>query len=231
MTAHRDEQLEHIEKDLEQEIESLVDHGRVISFSDSVFAFAATLLVLKIDLPHIGVVEVSNQLSQALIQLWPQYFANIISFLLIGYYWVNHHALFGMMKKINMTIVWLNIAFLIFISFLPFPVDLFGTYSNVPPVVMFYSASLALAGFMMAFMWWYAAGPGKLVDPAMSERKRRYYFIRSLVAPVVFLISIPLVLIDHTLARGSWILIIFGVIWVNKIYKYKHLSKIEQMLS
>ena len=35
-------------------IEVIVDHGRLMNFSDAIFAFAATLLVLKIDLPGIS---------------------------------------------------------------------------------------------------------------------------------------------------------------------------------
>lgn len=230
MPAHKSTQIIKVEEDIEQEVESLIDHARVVGFSDAVFAFAATLLVLKIDLPELSSVDVNTQLPAALFLLWPQYFANIVSFLLIGYYWINHHALFGMLRKYNMTMVWLNLVFLICISFLPFPVDLFGSYSTVPAVVMFYAGSLAVAGTVMALMWWYAAGPGKLVDPAMGSRKKRYYFLRIIIAPVVFAISIPLVNIDHGLARGSWLLIILGIIWINQVYKYKHLSRIEEML-
>ena len=231
MPAHMPSHRKQVEDEIEQEVESLIDENRVVGFSDAVFAFAATLLVLKIDLPQLEAAQVETALPAAIFQLWPQYFANIVSFLLIGYYWVNHHALFHMFKKFDMTIVWMNTIFLICISFIPFPVDLFGTYSSVPAVVMFYSASLALAGLIMAAMWWYGSGRGKLVDPKMSSRKIRYYLIRNLIAPVVFALSIPLVIVDPILARVSWALIFFGVVWVNKAYKLKHMSKIEEMLA
>lgn len=221
-----------VEAEIQQEIETLINEDRVVNFSDAVFAFAATLLVIKIDLPDLSATSnIEANLPLAILQLWPTYFANIVSFLVIGYYWMNHHALFGMLKKFNMTIVWLNLFFLICISFLPFPVDLFGDFSTVPVVVMFYAGSLAVAGLLMSVMWWYAAWPGKLVDENMSPRRRRYYLIRNLIAPIVFLTSIPIAFFDHGLARASWFFLIIGVIFVNRAYKYKHLSKIEQALA
>jgi uncharacterized membrane protein len=231
-THHVDSpEVQRIEQEIEQEVETVINQDRVVSFSDAVFAFAATLLVLKIDLPNLDAGSVATSLPSALLQLWPTYFANIVSFLVIGYYWMSHHALFGLLKKFDVTIVWLNIIFLVCVSFLPFPVDLFGSFSTVPVVVMFYAACLALTGFWMVFMWWYAAWPGKLVGSQMSERRKRYYFVRNLIAPVVFSLSIPIAYVDHTLARVSWLLLLLGVIVVHRAYKYKHLSAIEKTLA
>jgi uncharacterized membrane protein len=75
-------------------VETLIDRDRVLSFSDAIFAFAATLLVLKIDIPGILPHQVESSFFQVLAHLWPQYFANIVSFLMISYYWLCHHAVF-----------------------------------------------------------------------------------------------------------------------------------------
>ncbi len=86
------------EKEIEQDVETLINGDRVIAFSDAVFAFAATLLVLKIDLPQIPPEALSTQFSAELLKLWPQYTANFISFLIIAYYWRLHHKLFILIK-------------------------------------------------------------------------------------------------------------------------------------
>ena len=144
------------ERKLKQEIGSLIDENRVVNFSDAVFAFAATLLVLKIDLPEIYNIHDQTHIFYSLYQLWPQYLANIISFLIIGFYWLNHHAIFSQLQKFNSTFVWINMVFLIFVAFLPFPIDLYGTFMFTPIIVAFYSASLALVGYMLVIMWIYA---------------------------------------------------------------------------
>ncbi len=101
------------EKKITGEVENIIDENRVINFSDAVFAFAATLLVLKIDLPALSGVDVQGQLLSSLVSLWPQYLANVISFLAIGYYWLTHHIIFGLVRRFDRTVVWMNIVFLI----------------------------------------------------------------------------------------------------------------------
>lgn len=199
-------------------MDKTINEDRVMGFSDAVFAFAATLLVLKIDLPGLTAGQLSNstQFIDIFKDLWPQYLANIISFIVIGYYWINHHAIFSMVKNFNMPIVWLNLAFLICVSFLPFPVDLYGENLGNPLVVVFYSASLAAVGYMLFILWWY-------VSRSLTDKGAiRYHTLRYLVAPLVFTISIPLVYVHPLLAQVCWILIIFGNLAVEKIFKAKH---------
>lgn len=221
------EELEE-EKKIEGEIETVIDQNRVINFSDAVFAFAATLLVLKIDIPQLSGIDMNTQLVQTLINMWPEYLANIISFLVIGYYWLNHHAIFGLLKRFNSTIVWINIIFLISVSFIPFPVDLYGDFPTTPIVVVFYSLSLAVVGYLLALIWWYASYNNRLIDRKMSKRRINYYRARTLVAPFVFTFAIPLVYIHPIVAQFSWLLVIIGVVLVNKVFKYKKLSEIDK---
>ncbi|MBP7832430.1 MAG: DUF1211 domain-containing protein [Candidatus Levybacteria bacterium] len=212
------------EKKIEGEVENIIDENRVINFSDAVFAFAATLLVLKIDLPRLAGVDIQTQLATSLINLWPQYLANVISFLAIGYYWLTHHIIFGLVRRFNRTIVWMNIVFLILLSFLPFPVDLYGDYYNVPIVVVFYAASIAVLGFMLSLIWFYASHNNRLIDPKMSKRQIRFFTIKILMAPAIFTLSIPLVYLHPALTQFSWLFVILGVILVNRKYNFKKID-------
>ena len=57
------------------------------TFSDGVFAIAATLLVLEfsVDVSH------GADLGSQLLHLWPSYLAYVTSFVTIGIIWMNHH--------------------------------------------------------------------------------------------------------------------------------------------
>lgn len=210
-------------------VENLIDSDRVLNFSDGVFAFAATLLVLKIDLPSLNLAEISSsRLIQEIINLWPQYFANIISFLIIGYYWLTHHAIFSLIKKFDPVIIWLNILFLVFLSFVPFPVDLFGDYSTSEVIVIFYSASLSVVGLLLASIWLYASTRQGLIGENLTSHQVLYYSCRFLLAPLVFLLSIPLVFIDPLVAKISWVFVIIGIILINKFFHFKKSSVIEK---
>lgn len=209
------------EKKIESEVENIIDENRVINFSDAVFAFAATLLVLKIDLPRLSGVEIQTQLAVSLMNLWPQYLANVISFLAIGYYWLTHHIIFGLVRRFDRTIVWMNIVFLILLSFLPFPVDLYGDYYNVPIIVVFYAASIAVLGFALLGIWLYASHNNRLIDSHMSKRRIRFFTLKILIAPLVFTLSIPLVYLHPALTQIAWVGVILGVIVLNKKYNFK----------
>ena len=199
---------------------SLIDQNRVFNFSDGVFAFAATLLVVKIDLPPIIRNDFSHNLSTAFSVLWPQYLVNIISFIVIGYYWMNHHAILGHVKRYTTIVVWLNILFLISIAFLPFPVDLYGDFPTTRFVVVFYSASLAVSGFMLFFIWLYARS-SNLISASLSESEKNYYTARNLAAPIIFTLSIPLVYIDPILTPVSWLLVVICVIIINRKFRIR----------
>lgn len=217
------------EKKIKQEVGNLISEERMINFSDAVFAFAATLLVLKIDLPILEGSNLNTEVAGALVNLWPQYLANVISFLVIGYYWLSHHGIFGTLSRFNSTIVWMNLIFLIFLSFVPFPVDLYGEYMYQPMIVVFYSGALALVGYLLLIMWVYASHNFRLISKNVGHKQVEYYTARLLVAPLVFTLAIPLVYIHPILAQASWVFVILGVILVNILYKQKRLSKLDKL--
>jgi len=66
----------------------VADTARLETFSDGIFAIAATLLILDVNLGGEG--SVAHQLVQA----WPSYAAYAISFATLGIVWVNHHTVF-----------------------------------------------------------------------------------------------------------------------------------------
>ena len=71
--------------------------GRLEAFSDGVFAIAATLLVVTIQVPH----PAPGQLLSALIGLWPAYATYAASFLTIGIMWLNHHGLCSRLQAVD----------------------------------------------------------------------------------------------------------------------------------
>lgn len=194
-----------------------IDANRIIAFSDSIFAFAITLLVLKIDIPILSNATVATTLMGELVNLWPQYLANIISFLVIGYYWLVHHKLFTLIKRYDSTLVWLNIFLLMSITFLPFSTDLVGTYNDDPVALAFYSLNLCMVGLMILAIWLYASYHHRLISHDLNKALVRYYTIKTFIAPVIFAISIPLSFVHPVLAQSSWVLLFV----ISATYKHK----------
>ena len=88
-----------------------------------------------------------------------------------------------------------------------------------PAIVVFYSASLALSGYLLLLIWWYASSHHHLVDLELPDKTVHYYLMRNLMAPLVFTLSIPLVYIHPLLTPFSWIFVLIGIFIVNGIFK------------
>ncbi|MBK9959255.1 MAG: DUF1211 domain-containing protein [Chitinophagaceae bacterium] len=83
---------------------------RLILFSDAVFAIAITLLVIEIKIPELPHDSVTDKgLLIALRNLIPKFIGFLVSFLLIGQYWIVHHRLFGYVINFTDRLIWLNI--------------------------------------------------------------------------------------------------------------------------
>jgi uncharacterized membrane protein len=90
----------------------------VISFGDAIFAFAITLMTLSIDIPDLPANLTESQLLSKLYDMYPQVESYIISFAVISIFWVSYHQAFNYIKESHISMVYLNLLFLLFITFL-----------------------------------------------------------------------------------------------------------------
>jgi uncharacterized membrane protein len=96
----------------------LLDKGRMEGFSDGVFGFAATLLVVDLVLRPPGTA------LQEVLHAWPAFVAYLVSFLTIGAAWLVHTALTDRLAQADPLFLRLNLLLLLAVVFLPFPTRL-----------------------------------------------------------------------------------------------------------
>jgi uncharacterized membrane protein len=181
---------------------------RLIFFSDAVFAIVMTLLVLEIRVPDVPSDVAAQEVPGLVFELWPKIFSYVLSFLVIGLYWIGHHQTFRYVRSYDRMLLWLNLLFLLSISFIPFPTDLLGEYGELRFAVIFYAASLALARLLLALVWWYVfSGPIQTSDE-LDRGLATYHLLRSLAIPAIFLLSIGIAFISPNAAIASWVLLV-----------------------
>ncbi len=95
-----------------------ISKGRMEGFSDGVFGFAITLLVLDIALHPPGTP------LQQVVHAWPFFLAYIISFLTIGGAWLLHTGLTDQLARADPIFLRINLLVLLVVVFLPFPTHL-----------------------------------------------------------------------------------------------------------
>lgn len=188
--------------------------GRLLSLSDGIFAFAMTLLILNIVLPDS---TTRAELPQALIALWPKYLSFLISFFVIGLYWISNVRQFRSIRKYNTGLLWLVLIFLMFIVLIPFSTSVLSNFEGRTGVIL-YALNIACAGFTATGLWIFAVRK-KLVDPNVGPAQVRRSIIMNLVSPVIFTLSIGLTFINVQLAMYSWILTFLGHKAVDWIFK------------
>lgn len=191
------------------------DLERVIVFSDGLFAIAITLLTLEIKIPE-GISPAD--LPQAISSLGPKILVFVISYLVVGVYWVGHHRSMRLLRRYNYRFVWLNLLFLMFIAFNPVATNLLGNYGDQPAAVRFYAVTITLTGLAQFALWQYMVSNYRLIDVGLSQRFIQYKSLRLLVGPFVFLLAVPLASVNTTLAEFSWLLIVPLMFILNRIY-------------
>ncbi len=129
-----------------------MNKSRVESFSDGVFAFAITLLVLGFRTPDLKAAD-DAALTRALIGQLPQLLPYITSFATIGIIWLNHHTMFHDVQRVEHGTLILNLLLLLVVSFIPYPTAVLGRYGPLRSSAVLYGAVLTLLGVSYTFLW------------------------------------------------------------------------------
>jgi uncharacterized membrane protein len=178
---------------------------RIIFFSDAVFAIVMTLLILDISVPDIPQDSATAELPGRVLDLWPEFFSYALSFVVIGTYWMAHHGTFRYFRSYDRMLMFLNLLFLLSISFVPFPTALLGEYGEQQFAVVLYALSLAVPRLLLALVSWYATKRSLLIEN-LDPRIGRYHLVRSLAISAIFLLSIVVSFFSVSAAILSWIL-------------------------
>ena len=137
-----------------------LEYDRVLFFSDAIFAIAITLLVIDISVP--GAKNAASEISAAKDNI----LSFAISFVVIGLFWMGHHAVFRYITVLDRPLIAINLLFLGIIAFLPYPTSLLGGTGTDRVSTIFYAACISGAGLAELAIWLYASQAKDLLVPA-----------------------------------------------------------------
>jgi uncharacterized membrane protein len=183
------------------------EFGRVLAFSDGLFAIAMTLLVVGITVPVLQQGDSVDELADAINDLSGSLVSFVISFLVIGRYWVAHHEFFSRLKAVDPGLIGINLVYLMFIAFLPFPTALLGNYFENPLAVTIYAVSVAAISGMEVVEYRHAH-KNNLMAKRLPDDVYRFGAFLSLFPVFLFVASIPLAFVHTWIAVASWYLFV-----------------------
>ena len=144
--------------------------GRLETFSDGVFAIAATLLVLEFS------VTSGKGLGHDLLHIWPAYLAYVTSFLTIGIIWMNHHHTVSFVGRVDRTFLFVNNLLLLTVAFLPFPTGLVGENlrgKGEQAAALAYAGTLVVMALLHQVWWQYARRDRRLIADGTTDAALR----------------------------------------------------------
>jgi uncharacterized membrane protein len=167
--------------------------GRLEAFSDGVFAFAITLLVLGL---HDPLSTGSSSLFWGLLGEWPTFFAFVTSFATELIMWMNHHNMFNYINRIDREFMLLNGMLLFFITLTPFTTSLVADHildNNATTAALAYSGGFLLLSLVWNTLWRYASSGqrlmGKQVSPGQVTGITRQYYVGPVFYSIAFIIA------------------------------------------
>jgi len=176
-----------------------VSPGRTEAFSDGVFSIAATLLVLDLKVP-----AANGNLASALAQLWPAYASYAVSFVTIGIIWMNHHAIFAHLRRVDRPLQALNLLLLLIVAVIPFPTSILATYlesgHDQAAAGAVYGLVMTAMGVSFGSLWMYVLRHDGLRTTIIPAARKRALLLRFAIGSPMYAAGIGLAFVSAKLS-------------------------------
>ena len=173
------------------------DNTRLRNMSDGVFAIILTLMVFEVKVPRVP----SHELTQALFESLPEITAVLLSFVVLGVYWIGHNNVFQHILRHDRTLLWMNILFLLSVAVVPYAAGLLVRYADTRIAHLLYGGCLAIGGGLLDVIWQYAARNRHLMRDTVTTDLIKAFHTRICVGPVLYVLAMAVSFISLTAAK------------------------------
>tara|TARA_R110002073_G_scaffold40547_5_gene115159 strand:+ start:299210 stop:299830 length:621 start_codon:yes stop_codon:yes gene_type:complete len=174
--------------------------SRLESISDSIFAFAATLVVVSLDVPESFEVLKENLIG---------FFSFAVSFLGLILIWKVHYNFFRRIEKIDNWIIALNMALLFVILFFVYPLKFLSNLTvgkgiikssqELSELFQLYSLGFTLVFLFISLMYFYAS---RTKLDLSNKAEMRYYFRHFGIFVIVGILSVIIAKLNLGISYG-----------------------------
>jgi len=176
--------------------------GRLEAFSDGVIAIIITIMVLELRIPH------GTDLA-ALEPLLPVFLTYVLSFVILGIYWNNHHHMIHAATRINGTILWANLHLLFWLSLVPFVTGWMGENHFAPLPTAVYGVVLlaaAIAWTILQSALLRSEGPDSRLAAALGNN------LKGNLSLVLYFAAVPLAFVHQAIADAIYVAV--ALMWL-----------------
>ena len=181
-------------------------HDRLCAVSDGVYAIALTLLILDLKVPELSGTT-NRQLTTDLVQQLPNFFAYLISFSVVAFFWMNHHRIFQSITCCDRRALVLNFVHLLFISLTPYVASLIGHYEGERIATIVFSLSLGLASLSLIVLGQYVLAKENWRTDETGGTWVKVPMWAVYAGPGIALVSIGISFLNINVALFLWLLL------------------------
>lgn len=195
-------------------------HDRLSAITDGVYAVALTLLALEIVVPSANSIHSSAQLNNYMFNnLLPQLSLYLISFIILSNFWASTNAI-PMYKKVDNTILTINLAILALVVLIPFSTSFVLSFYHYSQSVIIFSLIILLVGLLYLILYIYLFKENLVKERIYKfiEPHKRVMLIELSIPPVLALISIVLALFNPLAGMYVYVIVLFATM-IKKIAK------------
>lgn len=195
-------------------------HDRLSAITDGVYAVALTLLALEIVVPSANSIHSSTQLNNYMVNnLLPQLSLYLISFIILSNFWASTNAI-PMYKKVDNTILTINLAILALVVLIPFSTSFVLSFYHYSQSVIIFSLIILLVGLLYLILYIYLFKENLVKERIYKfiEPHKRIMLIELSIPPVLALISIVLALFNPLEGMYVYVIVLFATM-IKKIAK------------
>lgn len=187
-------------------------HDRLSAITDGVYAVALTLLALEIVVPSVNSIHSSAQLNDYMVNnLLPQLSLYLISFIILSNFWASTNAI-PMYKKVDNTILTINLAILALVVLIPFSTSFVLSFYHYSQSVIIFSLIILLVGLLYLILYIYLFKENLVKERIYKfiEPHKRIMLIELSIPPVLALISIVLALFNPLAGMYVYVIVLFA---------------------
>ncbi len=187
-----------------------MEKSRIAALIDGIFAVAMTLLVLDLKLPEGVKLSTDSEMWRQLRELRTHFSTYVLSFIVLGTYWIAHHSLYHFVRRVNRSLLWLNLLFLLFVTFLPFSTNLLSGHYHLRIPVVVYGTNLLLLSLLFLLNLLFLSHHPELTHNQLTPQWIAHMRRRTMIPVAISLASIALAFFrPETAVNVYWLLLVF----------------------
>jgi|SRR6185312_12935508 len=164
--------------------------GRIEAFSDGVIAIIITLMILEIKVPVIESSASSDIVWAKISAMFQPFVAYLLSFVMVGVLWVNHHQFLRQLKHADRNLLWYNLHLLFWMCILPIPTNFLGQDFKRPEITALYGFVMFMCAFAFALMREYVNSRSHLFIDGLSVELRKKQRRKLIISATLYLVSV-----------------------------------------